>query len=135
MATFQERLIEAMRIRGINQAELVKRTGLSKPSINQYVHGVYLPRQKALWKIAYALQVNISWLMGHDTDMNEIDFEMIPEEVNACELFEQCYGSEVFSAVQLLLKLDSFDRAKIIGRMEGLLEQEKYSVKEKSKNA
>ena len=134
MATFQERLIEAMRIRDRNQAELVKRTGLSKPSINQYVHGVYLPRQKALWKIAYALQVNISWLMGHDTDMNEIDFEIIPEEVNACVLFEQCYGSEVFSAVQLLLKLDSFDRAKIIGRMECLLEQEKYFVQEKSKS-
>ncbi len=135
MATFQERLLEAMDIRGINQAELVKRTGLSKPSINQYVHGVYTPKQKALWKIAYALSVNISWLMGHDTDMNDVDFEVIPEEVNTCELFEQCYGSEVYSAVQLLLKLDSFDRAKIIGRIEGLLEQDKYLSKDGLKNA
>ena len=66
MATFQERLLEAMRQKGVNQAELVKRSGLSKPSINQYVHGVYVPKQKALYKIARALNVNVQEIIVED---------------------------------------------------------------------
>lgn len=135
MATFQERLLEAMELKEVNQAELVKRTGLSKPSVNQYVHGVYVPKQKALYKIAKALNVNISWLMGHDSDMNETNFETTQEELNACELFEQCYGKEAYKAVTLFLSLDSVDRVKIVERMETLLDNEKYSVKKGLKNA
>lgn len=135
MATFQERLLEAMLIKNMNQAELVQKTGLSKPSINQYVHGVYVPKQKALYKIAKALNVNISWLMGHDVDMNEVDFEIIKEEVNACDIFEECYGKEAYAAIQMFLKLDSIDRGKIVERMETLLEAEKYSIQEGLKNA
>lgn len=135
MATFQERLLEAMQLKGVNQAELVKKSGLSKPSINQYVHGVYVPKQKALYKIARALNVNISWLMGHDTDMNETNFTEEPCEVNLCEVFEQCHGKEAYEAVKLFLTLDSVDRAKIVERMETLLDNEKYSVKKGLKNA
>lgn len=135
MATFQERLLEAMQLRGVNQAELVKRTGLSKPSINQYVHGVYVPKQKATYDIARALNVNISWLMGNDDNMDDTNYEAKQEELNACELFEQCYGKEAFEAVKLFLTLDSVDRAKIVERMETLLDNEKYSIKKGLRNA
>lgn len=70
MENFRERLLEAMEIRGVRQIDLAQATGISKPRINQYVKGVYEPKQDALCKIADALNVDISWLMGHDVSMD-----------------------------------------------------------------
>lgn len=69
MATCKERLLQAMALRGMNQADLSRVSGLSTASINQYVKGVYIPKQKALYKLAVALDVSIPWLMGHDVPM------------------------------------------------------------------
>lgn len=69
MAKFKERLLQAMELREMKQVDLVQATGLSKPSINQYVKGVYEPKQQALYKIAHALNVNVAWLMGYDVEM------------------------------------------------------------------
>ena len=54
-STFRKRLIEAMQIRNMTQADLVKATGLSKPRISQYVNGTY----EALYALAEALNVYI----------------------------------------------------------------------------
>ena len=69
MTTFQNRLIEAMRIRNIKPAELAKKSGLSKAQISQYVNGIYEAKQIALHKLALALNVSEAWLMGHDVPM------------------------------------------------------------------
>ena len=53
----------------ISQAELVKRTGIGKSSISTYLTGEYEPKQKNLYKIALALNVNEAWLMGLDVPM------------------------------------------------------------------
>ena len=52
----------------------------------------------------------------------------------SCEMFEQCYGKEAFQAVKLFLQLDTLDQGRIIGSMETLLEQEKYSIQKESSN-
>ena len=88
--TFQERLKEAMTLRGMGQSDLVQATGLSKPRISQYVNGVYEAKQQALYVLAKALNVNISWLMGNDVPM-EINYDKLKEESAACEIFEKCY--------------------------------------------
>lgn len=54
------------------------------------------------------------------------------EKKKACELFEQCYGSEVFKVVQKFLKLDHIDRIKAEERIETLLDSDKYAVKKES---
>ena len=69
MDTFRNRLKDAMNYRNITQAELANKTGLSKPRINQYVNGVYEAKQDALSRIAEALHVNVTWLMGYDVEM------------------------------------------------------------------
>lgn len=148
-STFRKRLIEAMQIRNMTQADLVKATGLSKPRISQYVNGTYEAKQQALYALAEALNVNISWLMGNDVPM-EIDYEKLYQEVNACELIEKVYGKEAFELIRLYLELDQVDREKfmeavsmysqldvydrggILERMKVLLEQEKYTVQKES---
>jgi transcriptional regulator with XRE-family HTH domain len=69
MATISERINEALLLRGMKQADLVEMTGIGKSSISTYISGAYEPKQRNIYKIAKALNVNESWLMGNDVPM------------------------------------------------------------------
>ena len=66
------RIKEAMQLRRFNQADLVRKTGLNKSSVSQYVSGQFEMRQKALTLIACALGVSEAWLMGYDVPMERV---------------------------------------------------------------
>lgn len=70
MTTVAERIREALEIRGMRQSDLVQATGIGKSSISTYLSGSYLPKQQNIYKIAQALDVNVSWLMGYDVPMD-----------------------------------------------------------------
>jgi len=69
IATIAERLSEALKIKEMSQAELVRLTGIGKSSICTYVSGEYEPKQRNIYKIAKALNVSEAWLMGFDVPM------------------------------------------------------------------
>lgn len=69
MATFSERLKEAMALHDIDQATLIRITGIDKGALSAYVHGRYKAGQTNLYLLAKALNVNEAWLMGHDVPM------------------------------------------------------------------
>ena len=54
---------------GKKQADLVRETGLDRGSVSSYLSGKYEPKQKAIYKMARALNVSESWLMGYDVPM------------------------------------------------------------------
>lgn len=64
MATFKERLIEAMDLRNMNAAELSRVSGVNEGAISQYKKGKYKANQHTIEKIARSLNVSIPWLMG-----------------------------------------------------------------------
>ncbi|MBQ3264694.1 MAG: helix-turn-helix domain-containing protein [Ruminococcus sp.] len=64
MATFAERLCEAMRVRDVKQHELCQRTKIGKSAMSQYMSGKFEPKQTRTFLIAQALDVSIDWLMG-----------------------------------------------------------------------
>ena len=66
MPTVADRIRLALTLRGLKQADLVRRTGIGKSSICTYLAGDYEPKQKNLQKIAQALQVSAGWLRGED---------------------------------------------------------------------
>lgn len=66
IATFAERLHEAMDTRGIKSVELAKVSGVSQSDISNYRAGRYEASQLNLQKLAEALDVDIPWLMGFD---------------------------------------------------------------------
>ena len=66
MDTIASRLRTALEMRGMKQAELVELTGIGKSSISTYLRGSYIPKQKNIYKMAKALNVNEAWLMGED---------------------------------------------------------------------
>ena len=78
VATFTERLNEAMAVRGLKQADLMRMSGLSKQQMSQYARGIFVPKIPALYKLTEALDVNEVWLMGYDVPM-ERDKQAIRE--------------------------------------------------------
>lgn len=70
--SFAKRLEKALRIRNVKQSELVERTQISKSAISQYLSGAFEPKQKNIYKIAKALDVNPVWLMGNEIKIAKI---------------------------------------------------------------
>lgn len=68
-ATIAQRLREALTKAGMKQADLVRETGLDRGSISSYLSGKYEPKQKAIYKIAQALDISEAWLLGYDVPM------------------------------------------------------------------
>ena len=73
MATTADRISEAMKLRDIRQADLVKKTGISKGALSSYISGRYVPKQNNVYLIAKALDVSETWLMGGDVPMQRIE--------------------------------------------------------------
>ena len=73
MAKIAERLKNALEIRDISQSELSRKTGIGKSSISTYLTGEYEPKQKNIYKMALALNVNEAWLMGAEVPMERQD--------------------------------------------------------------
>lgn len=70
MQEFRERLAAAMKAKNIRAAGLAARSGVSPARISQYLHGVYQPKGDAVLRLAGALGVSASWLLGEDCPMN-----------------------------------------------------------------
>ncbi len=73
MKSYAERIKYAMQLRGVTQAELVRRTNINKGAISSYLSGNYNPKQESIYLIAKALNVSETWLMGLTDDL-ERDF-------------------------------------------------------------
>ena len=63
------RICKAMQIRNMRQVDLSLKTGIPKSAISQYCSGSFSPKQKRLFLIAQALNVDEAWLMGLDVPM------------------------------------------------------------------
>lgn len=68
--TIANRIRTALEIRGMKQADLVEKTKIGKSSISTYLSGAYEPKQKNIYRIASALNVDEAWLMGFDAQMD-----------------------------------------------------------------
>ena len=64
MGTFADRLRASMSASNMKAVELHELTGISKASISEYLSGNYEPKQRNIFKMAQALDVSPSYLMG-----------------------------------------------------------------------
>lgn len=78
-ADFAMRLKEAMSLAKISQAELSRRSGVSKTLITKYLSGYIAPKQKNKYAIARACGVSPIWLdgFGDKDDVNPVREEII----------------------------------------------------------
>ena len=61
---FNEQLVSLMKLKNITLSELAEKTGLSKGLISKYMRNIVNPKQVNILKIADALGVKPSFLMG-----------------------------------------------------------------------
>ena len=73
MDTTSNRLKQVMEELDINQSELVRRTGINKGALSSYISGRYIPKQRAIYALASALDVSEPWLMGYDVPKNRVE--------------------------------------------------------------
>ena len=121
MKTIAERIREGLDLRGMKQSDLVNATGIGKSSISTYLAGEYEPKQKNIYKIAHALHVSESWLMGYDVPMDPIDLTQTKPSLS----------EEVLEIARLYEQLDAGDRGEIRGTIKTMLRAEKYIKSEK----
>ena len=82
-----KRIAEALKIKGLKQAELCKIANVPKSSLSLYLSGAYEPKQDRVYDIAKALNVSEAWLMGYDVPMERQDRKKTvpPEEPKLTE--------------------------------------------------
>ncbi len=76
--SFSVRLDKAMKLKNIKSVELHEKTGISESLISKYLSGNALARQKKLFLMSKALDVNPAWLMGYDVPMTDLKAIKIP---------------------------------------------------------
>lgn len=77
----ENRIAEALNLRGMKQVELCEKTGIKKSSINGWIKQNWQPKQDSLFKMAKTLDVSEMWLAGYDVPM-----ERSPEQTKVDEL-------------------------------------------------
>ncbi len=87
----KERLIEAMKLRGMTATELANKSGLAKSSVSRYLTGENIPRSIAIGKMANALNVSPAWILGYNLTIDgqeipNIEIDKLTEE-NKTRLF------------------------------------------------
>lgn len=69
VASFADRLKEAMTARHMQAVDLVAKTGISQATISQYRSGYAEPKRDKIALLAEALHVSQAWLYGLDAPM------------------------------------------------------------------
>lgn len=77
IATFAERLSEALQIKGVRQADLSFVTKIPKSAISQYISGAFEPKQDRIHLIAQVLDVSEMWLCGYNVPMEKKNIKRI----------------------------------------------------------
>ena len=116
---FRVRFEQALSMSGIKPSALAQRTGISQATLSQYRSGYSTPRKARLLALAQALGVSAAWLAGLEHSSDGIE----------CDALAARYGEDALAAVELFIRLDAVDRAKITTRMEVMLEGEKYATR------
>lgn len=98
------RLKELLSIFGDTQADMVRKTGIEKSAISNYINGKREARQDKLLQIANAYNVNPAWLMGLNVPMEPMSSEeRLKKSDEFYDLFQKA-SPEVREAVLTILK-------------------------------
>ncbi len=75
----KDRINEALMVRNMTRNELADKSGINKGTISRYLRGETIPRSLAIGRIAKALNVNPTWILGYDVPM---EGDSMPIEIN-----------------------------------------------------
>jgi transcriptional regulator with XRE-family HTH domain len=132
VSPLKNRLKEALNIRGMKQADLVKKTGIGKASISTYLSGSYEPKKRNIYKIAKALDVDEDWLMGYGVPMERMNSYEECEKLENVEIEKEITNKYGKNALKLLSNYNKLNKAGIAEadlRIEELTWIDRYTNK------
>ena len=118
-ATTADRLREALQQSGKRQADLVRETGVDKGALSSYLSGKYEPKQKAIGKLAIALNVSEMWLWGYDVPMTRTE-EQKKNDAVVDVVVKLRNDSDFLEVVSLLADLPAEQYASVKTLLTGL---------------
>lgn len=71
IATFGDRLKEALKVNNMTQSKLSEISGINTSTISEYIKGKYDPSRSRIFEFSEILKVNPVWLMGFDIPARE----------------------------------------------------------------
>ena len=72
--SFKDRFRQALEARNMKAVEVSEKTGISQSTLSQYLSGYSTPKPDRLGKIAEALDVDYTWLLGFRVPMDTMCF-------------------------------------------------------------
>lgn len=127
MGAIGERIREALKLRNMKQSKLSVITGIGKSSISTYLSGAYEPKSKNITKIAEALNVNETWLLGNDVPIKRFRCNTNNFDTDNCKILnnEANFLDKMAKFYQLLNKLGLEEAIKRICELTELSQYKK----------
>lgn len=122
---------------GKTQIDLSLFMNVSQATVSNWCKGLKMPRMDKIDKLCSFFNINRSDLMEDRTSFTESKevLSAYDIEIDLKNKIESHFGEQTKKALNLFLRLDEIDKARIIERMEVYLESEKYFLKEESRHA
>lgn len=142
LADFGNRIRQLRMEKQMSLDELARKCGYTSDNARSSIQKIEagksdVPASK-IQLLAKALEVPISVIMGWcdewDSLHNTKELQKEVEQIELNSTIEKKYGKSAFEALNMFVQLDIMDQGRIIGSMETLLEDEKYSVKKELSN-
>ncbi len=134
---FSKNLKKYMELNQKEQIDLINDLGFNKSAVSTWCNGTRLPRMDKVNALAEYFGIKRSDLIEDKNDYHEHSKQLSVHSTKkdlTCIIKEE-FGERAEKVLNLFLKLDEIDQARIIERIETYLESEKYSSEEGYKHA
>lgn len=114
-----ERLVQAMKAKGLNQAQLSEAIGASQQNVSAYCTGKHEPKASTLGKISQALGVSCAYLVGLTNDpLEDPEDALSPDELALLRNFRLCTPEwkKIVFAAALRAAEESRPEAEAVGK-------------------
>lgn len=113
------RIKEERKKKKLNQKELAAKVGIQNSTLSQYEHGKSEPNQEILFKIAKALDVNVSDLIPSDYREGNDEFERALKLAKDFDLQDMTILKKI---IEKAISLDGIEREKFFDNLKFAIE-------------
>jgi len=106
---------------GLSQEELANKVGYSsRSSVNKIEAGTRQPQADDLVKFAKALDTTVDYLLN-GIEIERTQLRELSDQSHLFDYIEKMCGKDATYAVHLFTQLKEFDKGKVVGMMEQIL--------------